>query len=31
MTGALDPTVERRCRESFARQAFVLHLELVRD
>ena len=23
---ALDPAVERRCRESFARQAFVLHL-----
>ena len=24
--GALDPAAERRCRESFARQAFVLHL-----
>jgi uncharacterized protein (TIGR00369 family) len=23
---ALDPAAERRCRESFARQAFVLHL-----
>ena len=26
MTAVLDPAVERRCRESFARQAFVLHL-----
>ena len=26
MTAALDPAAERRCRESFARQAFVLHL-----
>ena len=26
MTGALDKAAERRCRESFARQAFVLHL-----
>ena len=25
-TAALDPATERRCRESFARQAFVLHL-----
>ena len=26
VTAALDPATERRCRESFARQAFVLHL-----
>jgi uncharacterized protein (TIGR00369 family) len=26
MTAVLDPAVERRCHESFARQAFVLHL-----
>ncbi len=26
MTAVLDPAAERRCRESFARQAFVLHL-----
>lgn len=26
MTSALDPAAERRCRDSFARQAFVLHL-----
>ena len=26
MTAALDPAAERRCRDSFARQAFVLHL-----
>ena len=26
MSALLDPTAERRCRESFARQAFVLHL-----
>jgi uncharacterized protein (TIGR00369 family) len=26
MSAALDPAAERRCRESFARQAFVLHL-----
>jgi uncharacterized protein (TIGR00369 family) len=26
VTVALDPAVERRCRESFGRQAFVLHL-----
>jgi uncharacterized protein (TIGR00369 family) len=26
VTAVLDPAAERRCRESFARQAFVLHL-----